>query len=167
MSEFDETVNELELVDSGLHWSRREMLKKTAIAGGVIAWSIPAIELIGSGIAAAASAPTLGANCTITVPGVSTLVPTSSNTTTVAIKYNTSTTDGLTDTITIDAAGTITYGGTNFGFTLTSNDTLLTSTQLASDTVTVISVTVNGVAQGQINGTYQNCNPFAIQATGS
>lgn len=142
------------------------MLKKTAIAGGVIVWSIPAIELIGSGIAAAGSAPTLGANCTITVPGVSTLLPSAGNTTIVSITYSTSTQTGLTDTITISSTGQISYSGTNFGFTLQSSDTLLASTELASDTVTIIAVTVNGVAQGQVTGTYQNCNPFAIEATG-
>jgi len=166
MSELDESANELELVGSGLRWNRREMLKKTAIAGGVIAWSIPAIELIGSGIAAAASAPGVGALCTVTVPGVSTLLPSGSNTTTVTITYNASTQNGLTDTVTISPSGVVSYSGTKFGFQLSDNNTLLASSELSGDTVTIVSVAVNGVFQGNINGTYQNCNPFAIQATG-
>lgn len=40
-----------------LRWSRREMLKKTAIAGGTLAWAVPAVEMVGTRVAAAASAP--------------------------------------------------------------------------------------------------------------
>jgi hypothetical protein len=170
MSELDESANELELVGSGLRWNRREMLKKTAIAGGVIVWSIPAIELIGSGIAAAASAPGLGANCTITVPGVSSLLPSVGNTTTVTITYTTSTTTG-TETVTIanssEAGVTITPSGSgDFVFTLNGNDTILATPEPSGDTITVVSVIVSGQYQGTINGTYANCNPFAIKATG-
>lgn len=158
----------------GSDWSRRKVLKTGALVGGAMVWTVPIVETLGTRIAAASTstAPGLGSGCYITV-SVNSLRPSGSNLTTIVLTYHLNSDPGnvLTETVTVDSSGGITYSPAsqpgNLAFTLTSSNTILGSVVPSTETVTVVTVTVNGVLQGTKNGAYSNCNPFEIQAIGA
>lgn len=148
--------------------SRREMLKKGAIVGGAVAWAVPAVELVGTRVAAAQSHH-LEADCKVKVPGVTTFVPTGSAKTTIVITYvrNSNPFNHLTETVYVSAGKVVTTSpSTNpeFTFTLSSDGGTLSTNISGSDTIEIVSVVVNGVNYGQLSGFYSNCNPFLIVA---
>lgn len=152
--------------ETGTRWSRREMLKKSAVAGGVALWAIPAVEVVGTRIAAAASGPHLLANCSVDVPGITTFVPATGNTTTIKITYylDSAPTNTLTETVEVNSSGTVTNSSSAFTFTLGNDGSVLSANIPSSETVTIVSVVVNDVNYGSVTGSYSNCNPFEIVA---
>ncbi|MST32243.1 hypothetical protein GHK86_05835 [Acidimicrobiaceae bacterium USS-CC1] len=148
--------------------SRREMLKKGAIVGGAVVWAVPAVELVGTRVAAAQSHH-LEADCKVKVPGVSTFRPTGTNKTTIVITYvhNKDPFNYLTETVYVSSGGVVTTSPSSnpeFTFTLSSDGSTLSTNISGSDTIEIVSVVVNDVNYGQLSGFYSNCNPFLIVA---
>jgi hypothetical protein len=142
------------------------MLKKSAVAGGVALWAIPAVEVVGTRIAAAASGPQLLANCSVVVPRITTFVPGSGNKTTITISYyiDTAPTNILTETVEVDTSSTVSSSSSTFTFTLSHDGSVLSAYIPSSETVTIVSVVVNDANYGSVTGSYSNCNPFEIVA---
>ncbi len=148
--------------------SRREVLKKGAIVGGAVAWAVPAVELVGTRVAAAQSHH-LEADCKVKVPGVSTFRPTGNNKTTIVITYvhNNDPFTTYKETVYVSSGGVVTTNPTSnpeFTFQLSLDGGTLSTTISGSDTIEIVSVVVDGANYGQLNGFYSNCNPFLIVA---
>lgn len=164
MSEEQREVKVLEAEGgSGSRFGRREMLKKSAIAGGALVWAVPTVELIGTRVAAAqGSGPLSIGTCSVQVTGISTLEGS-----TVTVDYTTAAGVKDSETITISSTGGVTYGlsGNPLGFSLNSTFTEL-SANLASlnDTPTVVSVSVTKGTVVDYGPYGSNCNPFTISA---
>jgi len=166
MSEEQREVKVLEAEGgSGSRFGRREMLKKSAIAGGAVVWAVPAVEMIGTRIAAAGSVPLSIGTCSVEVTGITNLYGS-----TVTVKYTTSSEPSVqqTETITISSSGGLSFGqsGNPLGFALDPPYTTLTA-DLASlaDTPSLVSVSVTEGTVSDPGPFGSNCNPFTISAS--
>jgi len=148
--------------ETGTRWSRREMLKKSAVAGGVALWAIPAVEVIGTKVAAASTIGVI--DCTVYPDSnINTLVGA-----TVSIKYNLGSTTVLKDSFTV---GTSSYGpvGANSGSTGTltasyneGNPAYLSIDTTTSDVITYLSVQIDGSTVYTLSSKQQTCSPLYI-----
>jgi len=134
--------------ETGTSWSRREMLKKSVVAGGVALWAIPAVEVVGTKIAAAASAQVAfcesgGVNATVTSSSSSeviTLTPANNCYFTESPNVGATSTILVTATATNGAAAAVTTAPTaNCG---TGSSTVVTVTYPSSVTSTTVDVTI-------------------------
>jgi len=150
--------------------SRREVLKKGALVGGAVVWAVPAVEIVGTRVAAATttSGPTSSNSCSITFYGLSTFVPTS-GTTTVTITYGPdSDPTEYTETLTITPDGTVSpqTNGTTLAFTLSNSGTQLNSSIPSSLLEVNVQVTVASPSYSNFNtGIFGNCETFTIIAS--
>jgi len=149
--------------ETGTRWSRREMLKKSAVAGGVALWAIPAVEVIGTKVAAASTIGVI--DCTVYPDSnINTLVGA-----TVSITYNLGSTTGLTDsfTVTTSSSGSV---GANSGSTGTltasynteGNPAYLSIDTTTSDVITYLSVQIDGSTVYTLSSKQQTCSPLYI-----
>jgi len=164
MSEEQREVKVLEAEGgSGSRFGRREMLKKSAIAGGALVWAVPTVELIGTRVAAAqGSGPLSIGNCAVQVSGIDNLYST-----TVTVDYATSSSGSESETITISSSGGLTFDPKDnpLGFSLNSGGTQLIA-DLASlaDTPTLVEVEVSSGTVTDTGPYGSNCSPFTIYA---
>jgi len=124
--------------EMGTRWSRREMLKKSAVAGGVALWAIPAVEVVGTKIAAAAGS--IPATCTVGPFGFTSFANAS-----ITFTY---TQNGKLEhfVVAVNSTGeSLTeYSGTDvFGLVVVSS-TEIQGTIPSADVLSAISVTVSG-----------------------
>ena len=124
--------------------SRRDMIKRTAVAGAAVAWAVPVVEVLGSRVASASSATTngggLGSAVVYTVPGVSNLL---SSTITVTYEVVSSGTQYTVD-YGIDGSGNLTVAPSPdvFNFAPTTGiGAKISGLVPTGDEVTVVSVT--------------------------
>jgi len=160
MSEEHREVKVLEAEGgSGSRFGRREMLKKSAIAGGAVLWAVPAVEMIGTRIAAAGSAPLSIGTCSVQVSGISNLLGS-----TVTVEHTTSSGGSGKETITIPSSATPTFGSTGnpLGFTLVNSTELSADLASLADTPTLVSVTVSRGKVSDSGPFGSRCNPFTI-----
>lgn len=155
----------------GAHgFSRRTMLK-AGVAGGVAVWAVPAVEMVGTKVAAAQSLHTT--NCSLQVSPLASWVP-ASGTNSVTLTYNTSTASGLTESFTIDSGGNIAYNpptpAFSFSFVPDVADAILASSIPTGELITMINVTVQ-TGTGTVTATsptgynYGPCSLFTLQAS--
>lgn len=162
--------------------SRREVLKKGAIAGGAVAWALPTVEIVGTKIAAAAS-PGSSTTCGTTFYQLASFVPPTGETTLVEVTYTTNGTinGGTTETITIQpgakdgdlGSGTIDSQGDpgSLDFTLAGGGTQLQTSLTSQEVVTftVVQIVVNDTTQtaysNSSNQIFGNCETFTITAS--
>jgi hypothetical protein len=124
--------------EMGTRWSRREMLKKSAVAGGVALWAIPAVEVVGTKIAAAAGS--IPATCTVGPFGFTSFANAS-----ITFTY---TQNGQAEqlVVAVNGAGTgftVSSGTDVFGLTVPT-PTEIKGTIPSADVLSAISVTVSG-----------------------
>jgi len=160
MSEEHREVKVLEAEGgSGSRFGRREMLKKSAIAGGAVVWAVPAVEMIGTRIAAAGSVPLSIGTCSAQVRGITNLHGSA-----VTVKYTTSSGVKATEKITISNSGAVTFdpSGNPLGFALENSTTLSADLASLADTPTLVSVTVSRGTVSDSGPYGSRCNPFTI-----
>jgi len=150
--------------------SRREVLKKGALVGGAVVWAVPAVEIVGTRVAAATttSGPTSSNSCSMTFNGLSTFVPTS-GTTTVTITYGPYTDpEAYTETLTITPEGTVSDStkGPNLTFTLSNSGTQLNSSIPNKLLEVKVQVKVTSPKYSNSNtGIFGNCETFTMIAS--
>jgi len=153
--------------------SRREVLKKGALVGGAVVWAVPAVEIVGTRVAAATttSGPTSSNYCSITFDGLSTFVPTR-GTTTVTITYGPyNKPKEYKETLTIkpDATpGTVSYttNGPTLSFTLSNDGSELTSSIPGNLLEVEVQVTVTTPSYSNFNtGIFGSCETFTLIAS--
>lgn len=131
--------------------SRREMLKKGAIIGGTVVWAVPAVEFVGTKLAAAQSNP-VPATCFV---GPFTNASTFANSTVTFTYVVTATNAKETLVISVNSAATgftIKSGSDPFGLTLPAPSEIQ-GTIPSGDVLQGISVQV-------VNGGTQSSQPF-------
>lgn len=147
--------------------TRRQMLKKSAIAGGAVAWAVPTVEFVGTRVASAAttSGPSTSNQCSVTFKKISSFIP-SSGTTTVKVTFLLFTGSQYVETLSIphtQRSGAVfsstTDSGANLIFTINAAGTRLSTTVPSGEIE--IAVTIGATTNTSACG---NNNPFVIIA---
>ena len=143
--------------------SRRSMLKKTAIAGGVAMWAVPAVEMVGTKLAAAGSLAVAVA-CTGTIDGGTEFTTFCGSTVTVSYNAGPSTTSYSQKFVISADCSSFTESGTGTAVTLKSyTSTSLLFTVASGEDITNLSVKAsNGTNAVIYKNTEQQCATIAI-----
>lgn len=151
---------------------RREMLKKGALVGGAIAWAVPAVEIVGTKVAAAASGSP-GAACTAYAGSTITSLCGA----TIKVGYNTGTgTSTSYESVRVASdCSKFSSGPTPSGdlsFQLKYNSTfkvyeVIVTASSSSDDITFVSVTVGTNTQTPISNKEETCYPLYILPGGN
>lgn len=134
--------------------SRRDVIKRGAIAGAAVAWAVPVVEAIGSPGAFAAGSPVVSNICEALFSNLSTFKGTS-----FSITYTVSGGPPTVVTYSVSSSGvlSVTSGTDVFHLTINSTATKISGTVPAADTI--INITVSTTSD-QV--TFSNCAVFAI-----
>ena len=155
--------------------SRRDMIKRTAVAGAAVAWAVPVVEVLGSRVASAASATgTIGLSNTVTYG----FTIANFDSSTITIDYVVGSTSE-TAVYTVTSAGALefvpssatsttprsTVGADPFSLGINSTATKLSGTVPLSDTVDSVEITVS-VGSATSSQPAKSGAAFFIVATG-
>lgn len=148
--------------------SRRDMIKRTAVAGAAVAWAVPVVEVLGSRVASAASATT-----SITSGSAVTYLfgVTNFDGDTITVDYEAGTTQE-TAVYNVSSSGALSFNVSKstvatdpFGFAINTTATQISGVVPGADTVESVTITVSA-ASGTQTQTANGGDPIVIQANG-
>lgn len=156
--------------------SRRDMIKRTAVAGAAVAWAVPVVEVLGSRAASAVSATgtgTFGSSSAVTYSF--SLANFDSSTITIDYEvgstqetavYTVSSTGGLAFVPPSSSSSTKSTVSTDpFGLGINNSATQLSGNVPATDTLESVKITIS-VGSAQQTQTANPSDQFIILATG-